>query len=345
MTSPGESIIIGRTNKKDEVSDMKIATIGTGFIVERFLSAVDDVDGAECTAMYSRAESSARPMADKFGGPTIYTDLNRMLDEADADFIYVASPNSLHFEHVRTALHKGKHVICEKPFTSTARELEKLRALAKEKRLMLFEAITTIHLPNYELIRQNIGKIGPIRFIQANYSQYSSRYDKFLAGETPNIFNPAFSGGALVDINVYNIHFIMNLFGKPDAVHYMANTHANGIDTSGVVVMKYPGFIGEAVGAKDTESPNFCLIQGEKGYIEVENGSSCEAVTVKTADEEVVLNEQTNPNKLYYELKTFRDIYENEDYDRCYELLDYSCTVLDIVEQARKSAGIVFAAD
>ena len=88
----------------------------------------------------------------------------------------------------------------------TARELEKLRALAKEKRLMLFEAITTIHLPNYELIRQNIGKIGPIRFIQANYSQYSSRYDTFLAGETPNIFNPAFSGGALVDmVNLQNL--------------------------------------------------------------------------------------------------------------------------------------------
>lgn len=325
---------------------MRIGTIGTGFIVDTFLSALAEIEGAECVAMYSRKEERAKPLAEKYQVEKIYIDLDKLYKDPTVDFIYVASPNSLHYEYAYRALEHGKHVICEKPFTSTVRETENLIKLAKKKGLMLFEAITTIHLPNFQLIKQHLGKLGQLRFIQCNYSQYSSRYDAFLRGETPNVFNPEFSGGALADINIYNLHFVINLFGSPESVNYTANKHENGIDTSGVVVMKYPGFIAECVGAKDTRSTNFVLIQGEKGYLHVENGANgCQNVILHIKDEEIRLNNQTTSNYLYYELLDFKEIFDQQDFDQCYKLLEHSHAVMEVFEKARKTAGIVFAAD
>jgi scyllo-inositol 2-dehydrogenase (NADP+) len=325
---------------------MKIGTIGTGFIVDLFLSALNEIDGAECVAIYSRKEETAKPLAEKYQVGTIYTDLERLYMDPTIDFIYVASPNSLHYEHTYRALENGKHVICEKPFTSTLRETENLMELARKNGLMLFEGITTIHLPNYQLIKQHVGKLGELKLVQCNYSQYSSKYEALLRGETPNVFNPEFSGGALADINIYNLHFVLNLFGAPQTVSYTANKHPNGIDTSGVLLMKYPNFIAECVGAKDTRSMNFVLIQGENGYLHVENGANgCQNVILHLNNKEIRLNSQTTINTLYYELLVFKDIFDNKDYDRCNLLLNHSHSVMEVYEKARKTADIVFPAD
>ncbi|WP_028591053.1 Gfo/Idh/MocA family protein [Paenibacillus massiliensis] len=325
---------------------MKIGTIGTGSIVDGFLSAASQLQQVSCTAMYSRKRETAEPLAQKYGVATIYTDLEGLLTDTAVEVVYIASPNSLHYEYARRALEHDKHVICEKPFTSTAREAKVLMELAMSKKLMLFEAISLIHLPNYHVIREYLPKLGPIRFIQCNYSQYSRKYNQLLVGETPNVFNPEFSGGALMDINIYNIHFVMNLFGSPDSVAYTANKHANGIDTSGVAVLQYPDFIAECVGSKDTAGMNFVLIQGEKGYLHVVEGpNGCRSFWVKLGEEAEEVNVQTQANRLYYELKSFYDMIAGQDLERCYELLKYSYSVMQVLDRARQHAGIVFQAD
>ncbi|MDM5299948.1 Gfo/Idh/MocA family oxidoreductase [Bacillus pumilus] len=325
---------------------MRIGTIGTGVIVEVFLQAIEQLEDASCHAVYSRQETTAKKLADQFGVETTYTDLSDMLKDPQIDAVYIASPNRLHSEHATAALKNGKHVICEKPFTSTVKELEALIALAKEKQLLLFEAITTVHMPNYHLIKKHIHQIGRIKMVQCNYSQYSSKYNQLLAGETPNVFNPAFSGGALMDINIYNVHFIMNLFGTPEQVRYQANRHPNGIDTSGVLTFTYRDFMATSVGSKDTNSLNFVLIQGEKGFIHVKNGANgCEEVLLHTGDQVISLNAQTNPNRLFYEAEAFQHIIATKDHELCYAWLDDSLSVMKVLEAARKDAGIIFPAD
>jgi len=325
---------------------MNIATIGTGSIVDTFLSALQDVDGAACVAMYSRKEISAKPLAERYNVNRIYTDLEGMFSDPNIDIVYIASPNSLHYEHATLALEHGKHVILEKPFTSTLHEAENLIRMAKEKNLFLFEAIVTIHMPNFQIVKEMLPKLGPLKLIQCNYSQYSSRYNALLNGETPNVFNPKFSGGALMDINIYNLHFVMNLFGTPESISYTANKHPNGIDTSGILLLTYPDFIAECVGCKDTQSMNFALIQGEKGYLHVENGANgCQNIIFHEEDKSIPLNRQTNNNRLYYELQAFYDIFTKKDYEGCYKLLNYSRSVMEMLEKARKTAGIVFEAD
>ena len=119
---------------------MKVGTIGTGFIVDWFLNAVKQNEGVEAVGMYSRKEESARPLSEKYGIKNIYTDYKEMLANNDIDTVYIASPNSLHYSYAKEALLAGKHVICEKPFTSTVKEFMELKQLAKEKQLFLFEA-------------------------------------------------------------------------------------------------------------------------------------------------------------------------------------------------------------
>lgn len=324
---------------------MRVATIGTGMIVGWFLNAVKQND-AICVAMYSRKAQSAKSLAEEYGVKNIYTDLDEMLTRDDIDFVYIASPNSLHYEYSLKALQAGKNVICEKPFTSNIKEFETLYTYAKEHSLFLFEAIVTAHMPNYLLIKEQIKRLGPIRMVQCNFSQYSSRYDNLLAGETPNVFNPAFSGGALSDIGIYNLHFVVGLFGKPQQLHYFPNKHANGIDTSGVSILEYDGFKAVCVGCKDTKSHCITQIQGEKGYITLDSETSkCSSfiVNVNGISEDLSISE--NDIALYYEIKDFKKIFEENDLKACYKLMDYSRSVMEVYESLRKDGGIVFTAD
>ncbi|MCY6957773.1 Gfo/Idh/MocA family protein [Clostridium brassicae] len=325
---------------------MKIGTVGTGVIVEEFLNAVKEVVNVECTAVYSRKEETSRVLADKYNVKQIYTDYDALIKDENVNFVYIALPNSMHYEYALKALQNRKNVICEKPFTSTVEEAKVLIDLAKEKNLFLFEAITTLHLPNYTKIKEHIEALGEIKLVQCNFSQYSSRYDRFLAGVVANVFNPAFSGGALVDINIYNLHFVTGLFGKAKEVKYLANIAENGIDTSGIAILRYDDFICECVGAKDSYSPSFAIIQGTKGYIKL-NGptNQCLSVEIGVGDKVETYNEQKYSNRMIYEVIDFITMYHNNDLKKCHELLDHSLSIVETAVMGRKDAGIVFAAD
>lgn len=190
---------------------MKVGTIGSGVIVDRMIEAMKMTQGIEVCAVYSRTLLRAQEFAQKHHISKYYDDLDKMLNDDDLDTIYVASPNGLHYSQSKQALLAGKHVICEKPFVPTVQEAIDLFTIAKEKKVYIFEAITTIHLPNYKITASHLKDLGDIKMIQCNFSQYSSRYEKYKAFEVTNVFDPAFSGGSLMDINVYCIHFVVGL--------------------------------------------------------------------------------------------------------------------------------------
>lgn len=325
---------------------MRIGIIGTGFIVRTFIDAAKKHTAITLQAIYSRSEEKAIDMATTYDIASTYTKLDNLLEDPQIDFIYIASPNSLHYQQTKLALFAGKHVICEKPFTSTPTELEELITLAKSKELFLFEAITTIHLPNYQKVKELLPLLGNIKLIQCNYSQYSSRYDAFLRGENPNIFNPSFSGGALVDLNIYNLHFVIGLFGQPNTCSYFVNKQDNGIDTSGVAILQYETYIANCIAAKDSASNSQIQIQGDKGYLTILGASACKQVDLTLLDgTNETYNLQPQENQLYYELADFIVCYQQMDLKACYTLLDHSLDVLNTTTKLRHFAGITFPAD
>jgi len=150
------------------------------------------------------------------------------------------------------------------------------------------EAITVPHLPNFQLIRDHLDKIAPVRLVQLNFfAVLQANTKRFLEGKNPNIFNPAFAGGALMDINYYNLRFMLDLFGEPENVRYFANLAHNGIDTSGVLIMTYPGFLAEAVGAKAAAARTWCKSRGKRVISKCpKKASRCISVTVITQNGE-----------------------------------------------------------
>lgn len=220
---------------------MKLGIIGSGMIVHDFLTTADQIKNLELTAISSTKRSAdiAQELAQKYGIPQSYTDNEELMSDNSVDTVYIGVPNSLHYSLAKLALEHGKNVICEKPFVLSTDEAEELKRLADKKDLIIVEAITNVYLENYKKIKEELNKIAPIHIVSLNYTQYSSRYDAFLEGKIAPVFDPKKDGGALMDLNIYNIHLAAGLFGLPDKVKYYANMQ-KGIDTSGILHLSYP---------------------------------------------------------------------------------------------------------
>ena len=159
---------------------MKLGIVGTGTIAEEVLPQLPGWSwqvSALCGT--PRSKEKVAELCGQYRIPVGYTDYAAMLREADVDAVYVAVPNFLHFDFVKQALESGRHVIVEKPMTSNYREAEHLAELAQEKKQFLFEAITTRYLPNYEKLREWLPRVGTVKLVSCNFSQYSRRYEAF----------------------------------------------------------------------------------------------------------------------------------------------------------------------
>ncbi len=321
---------------------MKIGAIGTSFIMDTILENMSHTAGMDCAAIYSRTLEKGQTLAEKFNISKVYTSLEDMLHDEELDWIYVCSPNSLHYEQSKKALLAGKHVLCEKPFTTTSEELKELISLAKSKNLFLFEAILPMFHPNYKLVKESLPLIGNLKIASGTFCQYSSRYEALLAGDVPNVFNPRFSGGCLMDLNLYNIYFMVGLFGKPESVEYHATLYANGIDTNGILYMKYPDFLCQCTAAKDTFCENSVQLMGDKGYIKITPGPSiCQKVTIVRKNMEDVTYE-VSQNPYSYEMSHLVNLVKENNYEECYHRLTTALQVVEVLEEARKSAGLGF---
>ncbi len=326
---------------------MRVGTIGTGFIVDMMISAMKQTEGIEVVACYSRTEEKAKEFAQKHELSKYYYDLDEMLKDNEIDTIYVASPNSLHYAQSKKALMAEKNVINEKPFCPTLEQCEDLFQTAKENNVYIFEAITNQYLPNYQIVKEHLKDVGNIKLVQCNYSQYSSRYDKYKDHIVTNAFDPKFNGGAIMDINVYCIHFVVGLFGKPMATQYYATKGWNGIDTNGMVVMQYPNFIATCIGAKDSSSSNYAYIQGDEGCLRITGTgvnvcSDVDFVSPKgdmnrfgKANEATVLSVEQKMH-MTYECEEFQRIFETKDEDAYQAHCDETRIVVEILENSHK---------
>ena len=267
---------------------MNLGIVGTGKIVGDALFAMQPVKDIKLKSIFARPHSLEKgvALAKKFGIPEVFTDYDEMLDSGHVDTVYIGLVNMVHFEYAKKALEKGINVILEKPFVGNYQEAKELIDIAKEKGCFIFEAITVLHNDVILKMKEALPKLGRIRMMTANYSQYSSRYDRYLAGDVDPAFDPACLSGALRDINVYNIHYAAELFGRPEKVSYHPNRGFNGVDTSGTLVMEYDGFSAVCTGAKDSDSPCFVTVQGEKGYMKIDGKPNVAPnLTIVTVDD------------------------------------------------------------
>ncbi|WP_250229134.1 Gfo/Idh/MocA family protein [Anaeropeptidivorans aminofermentans] len=327
---------------------MKLGILGSGAIVHTFLSQISKTNEIELCAICGRKKSkdTLEKLSLQYHIKKIYYDYDEMLKDDEITEIYVALPNSLHYENSLLALNAEKNVICEKPFTSNMKELLHLIDIAKKKSLFLFEAIIPMYLENYFSIKEDLNRIGRVKILQLDFSQYSSRYNNFKQGETPIAFDPLYSGGALMDLNIYNIHFTVGLFGLPEEIKYYPNME-RGIDTSGILILSYKDFKASLVASKDCASQSSGKILGTEGAITVNSPTSmCKSYTLNIYNEYTdTKNHNLYPEIMIPEFKAFDKCIKERDFSFCHKMLDHSINVMKVCQKAREEAGIIFPAD
>ena len=164
---------------------MKLGILGTGMIVREFLPWLAGEDSpftVQALCSTQRSAPAAAELCEQYHIPQHTTNYFELLQWVDV--VYLAVPNNQHARYAKVALEAGKHVIVEKPMAVNALQAEELACLARRKKVFLFEAMTTQYLENYNKIRELLPRIGTVKLVQCNFSQYSSRYDAFCAGET-----------------------------------------------------------------------------------------------------------------------------------------------------------------
>lgn len=321
---------------------INFAVIGSNWITEKFVNATRIDNELSLCAVYSRTLQSAQVFADKFAVTTCYDDLNTLKQDKNIEAVYIASPNSLHFEQSMQMLKAGKHVICEKPLASNAKQVELLFKTAIENNVILFEAYMTAHLPNFQKIKDNLPKLGQLRKANIHYCQYSSRYPAYLAGDNPNTFNPQFSNGSIMDIGYYCIAFTVALFGKPKKIQASAHLLASGVDGCGTAILDYGQFSVTIDHSKISNSQLNNEIQGENGSLLIERVALCEKVLLIQENEHNISAPQVD-NSMVYEARFFaKQINENKMHE---ETVQRAKTTSAVITEIRRLTGVKFPAD
>lgn len=326
---------------------VRYGTIGTGWITDAFIKGAQMVEGLELIAVCSREQEKGDRFASEHGAPLMFTDYKKMAECDDIDAVYIASPNVFHYEQSKLFLQHGKHVICEKPITVEPEQLIELQTLAEEKGLIYMEAIMMLHLPQRKILHEAVGRIGKVTTARFDFSQLSSKYPAFLAGNLPNIFNPQLATGCLMDLGIYCVYPAVDLFGEPQEIHTEAgflSTGADGFDNS---IFIYPDKQVNISCSKIGQSTIGSEIMGDQGTISIRSISQLTNITFISRDgREEKLVGSIEKSKLmsgeaesFYRYITFPETYKAEYRENSRLTL----LVNRLLQQMRQQAGIVFS--
>ncbi|SDH30214.1 Predicted dehydrogenase [Pseudobutyrivibrio sp. 49] len=318
---------------------MKLGIAGNGVIVQEVLSFIDEIGFEEIYICgRKQSEDKLKELAKKYSLKGVYTDYDDLL-KSDIELVYIGVLNDLHVEYSKRAIEAGKHVICEKPISINLAELEELDELAKKNGVMLFEAMSIYHLPAYKQLQEDVKLVGDLKLCNFNYSQMSRRYKNFHEGTaTPAVFDPAHAGGALRDLNVYNISAMVGLFGMPKSATYSPNME-KGVDTSGVLLADYGSFKCICAATKDCNAPGPSTIQGVDATICIYphvNGMTEYDVLFNDMDTETKeVDLSDGSHRLYFEFVEYKRIIEEKDSSSQQKLMEYSKAVAGIIDMVQ----------
>lgn len=271
--------------------------LGAGGIASSMAGTIAQMDSANVLAVASRDLTKARAFAQKWNIPRAYGSYEEMLQDPDIDLVYVATPHSHHYAHARLCLEHGKHVLCEKAFTVNARQAEALFALAREKKLLITEAIWPRYMPMRRIIEDVLhsGIVGAPTMLTANFSCRIC--------DVPRMREPELAGGALLDLGVYPLNFAAMYFGSdPVSVSGFASLTEKNMDAQETVLLRYAdGRMALIIASMIGWGQNKGVISCEKGLLEVDSLTRPRVLKVYDASNRLIATHNAPPGLTGYE--------------------------------------------
>lgn len=337
------------------MKQVRFGVVGTNFITDWVIAGAKEDERFCLAAVYSRTRERGEEFAAKHNIPYVFTSLEEMAASDKVDAIYIASPNALHASQSILSMQHGKHVLCEKPMASNAREARLMIETARREGVTLMEAMKSTLSPNFLAAKENLKRIGTPRRYFASFCQYSSRYDKFKEGIVLNAFRPELSNGALMDIGVYTLYPLVVLFGAPKTINAHGIVLESGADGQGAVNMQYEGMNATILYSKIANSLLPAEIEGEDGNIIIDRIQTPVDVRFyprqapasghekRTEGESIGCKE--SHNEYYYEVKEFIDLIESGRIESEINSHQASITTLEIMDEVRRQLGVHYPAD
>lgn len=277
---------------------IRLATVGTSGITEKFISAARLTDRFCLETAYSRSADKGERFCKKHGFNSFCSDINALAKGSDIDAVYIASPNYLHYAQSKLFLQNGKHVFCEKPIVTKAADYAELLSLADKSGLIYAEAIMSRHFKGREKLLEGLSQIGNISVARINFCQRSSRYDAFMAGEHMNIFDMSLGAGTLMDLGVYCVYAAVDMFGMPKNIKACASFFENGADKSGSAIFEYDGFTAVLTYSKAGQSAVKSEIVGDSGVLKIGSVSQYGDISLVKGGTETILSEMPTRDEI-----------------------------------------------
>lgn len=315
------------------------AVLGTGVIANQMAQALQKM-GKSLYAVGNRTYEKAVDFAKKYGIQKVYPQIDDMFEDEMVDIIYITSPHNTHYGFMKKALEHGKHLLVEKSITLNSEELDEMITLAREKNLILAEAMTIWHMPIYKKLWEIVesGELGKVQMITMNFGSFKeyNMQNRF--------FNMNLAGGALLDIGVYALSIVRSFMTeKPTDILSQWKPSPAGSDEQATILLKNKeGQMATVALSLHSKQPKRAMISCERGYIEI--------MEYPRADRAVIVDAKTSAKKeiscgktedaLFYEMTDMEQAVQSGN---TWEMhLNYTKDVMDIMTGLRREWGLKY---
>ncbi|RLQ93818.1 Gfo/Idh/MocA family protein [Falsibacillus albus] len=312
--------------------------LGPGTVAHDFAKAINEVNG-EIAAVGGRNLEKVQAFAEKFKIMKAYGSYEELIQDPDVDIMYIATPHTFHYEYIMKCLHENKHVICEKAITVNKEQLDEIVTLAKEKNLIVIEAMTVYHMPLYKKIKEMLsqGKLGKLKMIQVALG--SLKEDD----PTNRFFNPDLAGGAMLDVGTYALSFARYfLTEQPDEVLATVRPYQTGVDEQvGLLIRNKQDEMAAISLALRAKMPKNAVIAAEKGYVTIENFQrATKAIVTYTVDGSMETIDVGDSERAFeYEVEAMNRYVAGDEADHT---LTLSVDVMAMMDEVRRQGEIKY---
>lgn len=308
---------------------VRLGIIGSGRIAGRFVPESHYVSGLNIEGVFNPHLESAEKFAAAHQLAFATDDEEELFSRVNA--VNIASPHGTHYEYAKKALEHGKHVLCEKPMALQKHEAEELFDLAKQKHLVLMEAIKTAYIPGFIrlLSMAKSGVIGEIRDVEACFTRLTAPDKRELVDVE--------TGGSFTEFGSYTVLPIIKLLGKHyKNLSFQSFRAPNGVDVYTKAYFTYENAMALSKTGLSVKSDGNLLISGTRGYIFVP------APWWKTKEFEICYEDFTKNEKVYtkflgdglrYELSDFVAAINGSRHEDFKLTREESTAIAEIMEQ------------
>ena len=312
---------------------MTIGILSTSSIAPRFIAAVREEGSFRIVALSSRTQEKAEEKAKAWGIPKAYGSHEALLADSDVDIVYISAVNSAHYKWAKAALLAGKHVICEKPCTTSETQTRELFALARERKLFLMEAQKMLFLPAVLAVKEAIdsGRLGKVRMAEFNHSFYGS-YNNWM-------YDEAAGGGPLLSSAIYVVELLQFLFDcdVAEITGFAAMHPGTNVEEQYALSGRMEnGVLFSLKNSTVALMKNGACFYGEKAYAELPDYWKARVVSFCDHKTETV-EEYPCDHELLYEVRHIADCFEKGLTESPVVTGEFSARAIRTLERIRKN--------